>query len=301
MSDFLLNLVQRSAGLTSAASPQAMVAPAFPPDFQHSGSEEPPELAMEAEIPDSAMHQAAVPDEAAQLDSPLPLSGAPSRSPERVEIEGPPATERPVSQAQPHSIRVAGIVPATVPLTAGPIGPDQVSARKPELTNEPSDSIVTRPIASTPPIGIAPKPLPSVIVRETSMVPSVQAHPRSDPPTTPAQGPALDAGTLQPLPQRQPTLQTATEKPSAQVYSPAPYSPTAKLPLIEPAPRPVVAVPPLSGATARPERPRTTHVRIGRIEVRATPSPPAAVPAAPTPTYGFDGYVRLRTYATGDY
>jgi hypothetical protein len=235
------------------------------------------------------------------------LSGSPTLSP----AQPPPA--EPLPGGAPTSGLALG--PGTKGSDAGLVGAPET--RRPQLAQAEAE-----PATALIPTGVMPQ-IPEMSEPEAvaKVQPAVQApgdvpepgHLSGSPTLSPAQPPPAE-----PLPRPQTSRDTFARSETCRVAAihPAPIPWTreasepeavAKVqpatppvtdmspPLIRPAPtQPPTFPTPVEPAITQSE-PRSIHVHIGTIEVRATTPPPPAPPPAPAPQ-GFDDYVLVRNY-----
>ena len=280
MSDFLLNVVRRGAGLPAAVSPRTRPRHEGPPADAEA-------LAVDAD---------AAPDVATDRDEPLPvaeprMSGAvpepvlavrpaPERAsitrmmpdrphdaviaPPRVSREEPQGDDRSLLRAAPHAGNVSPTVPSAVPPS---VEPETTPAVRPATTALWNEAVASPPAAPT--------------VRPTSI------DPRLDPVDSvaaPAPGPR-SVSTPPPI------LEPVAEQRAIVADRPADGPMLAPVRL-QPATTPAVAWPVAGPA---PDAPRV-DVRIGRIEILP---PPAAAPPPAAPRRqprGFAAETSARSY-----
>lgn len=285
MSDFLLNLARRSAGL----APVVRSRPAAGMVDDGGGEE------------DTAM-----PGESA---APLPVAMMPDAPPPApaavpgIEVRFQPAvapiaaTPTPVVQRVPLAMPAAPSPPAPSPVLPVVAVPSAVLPRTPGAPAR---------VEPLPPAAAAAPVLPeqgAVEPRGGSRV-EIQAPVIVSPPSLPAEEASPLASSEPPEPRavREPEVPRAESRVIERLIEPA--APAVTVPaavVIEP------ATPPAAPAAPRlePAAERTIHVRIGAIEIHAAqpaavalpPSPPAAaVPEVP-PAAGFDELAHLRSYA----
>lgn len=322
MSEFLVNLARRSAGvLAPLGSPAAALAPA------------PAGAAVTAAppIPDGAEGG---PSDGAAAE---PLA-------EIVTLTGGSADER-----RAHDDRDPRVAPAVAPVVQSRDTPGAVASRRapapggerspgaprPARTSsqEPAHDVMpgdietarhrSRPSSPARPVSDATRvvetaPVPATQSRSPGIPPAPAPTPRSAAPAVPAAPspavapqprapsvPAVDhSGAEDNAPRRRsarPPGPPLSERQPATV-APDDESPSAppRPPLVPSVAAEALAAP--SGVTSpdrRQPEPRPVQVRIGTIEIRAAaPAPPPAPAApAPVPATGFDDYARLRRYA----
>jgi hypothetical protein len=298
VSDFILNLARRGAGLAPVVALQPPFTPASAPDVGTAHATEPrseraprdedrPELQVRVEPPSS---QAQV-SPAAAPPSPVPAPPTPPPPQARTSPLPPPAGISDVAPAQE---------PVPQPTEPAVPRPEEESAY-PTTAAEPQSS----PLQHTRP----PAPLTAPMPRAEPAV-QISGEPFSPAPSRPAAQPQPTPLPTQPetnlaaMPTAvRPTLAHETRGASegetvAHVQPATPPMTPARQAIIKPAPaseRPF-ALPTMMGPTVTPSEPRPIQVRIGTIEVRATTPPAPTPPPAPKPQ-GFDNYLALRTYA----
>lgn len=277
MSNFLVNLARCGAGLP-ATTLQAPPPSPFGPEIRKHGDESTEQLAAEnvtrqAPLRASFLEESTEPPVEASMHHTPSIqrsSGTESSRPIQAAVGAPAPRQHAIPDGR--EARVAPLEPPN-PLdpAASPVhtgheviteidiehGHPSSAARTIEPAGEPAPQVIGR--ASGPPI----------IIRETGERQVISpAQLSAEPPRIGARKTpksALTAPTIRPAPAESHTLlQVPKATPAA---SP---TPPAQLPI---------------------------HVRIGRVEVRATaaPTPTPASPSPPAPL-GFDGYYRLRTY-----
>lgn len=281
MSDFLLNLARRSAGLAPVVRSRSM-----PPAgiVEDGGIEVHTEMTGESAAPPPA---AVVPD----APPPAPAPRIEARiQPVVVPVSATPA---PVVQRVPLAMPAASAPPAPVPPAVAV--PPAVLPRMPvaPARAEPLPPAAAAALAIPEPAAIEPRIESRVEIQPPAVLPPAEASPLvpSDPPM--------------PRTVREPEAARLESRVIERLIEPAAPVPAAPVAvMIEPAP-PVAR--PIAPAAPRmePMPERTIHVRIGAIEIHAAqpaavalpPSPPAAaVPEVPS-TAGFDDLARLRSYA----
>lgn len=280
MSDFLLNVARRAAGIApAAASIEPAAAPALDawagPEALEEGVEETVAPVPRAEPGHASTLETQVPMPRGETDGPhetrpaergpRPRSAEPVPSARRASGEGEQAPVRAASPVRPTATEHAPAVVA--PRSAGvpPASPDE--PRKGGRDARAPAEI--RPAATAPAVA-APAPAPT------------SARHSQVPPTTAR--PAPEAARA-----------VAPQSPEREAAPPAP-SPATLRPRVtaeQPLPRQQAA-----DRAAAPSEPRI-EVRIGRIDVEIA-APPVVAPAAAAPVRerprGFDAYARLRAY-----
>jgi hypothetical protein len=292
MSDFLLNVARRGAGLSPVVRPRAPWPAATDPADDASAAPLEPD-SIEPRSPD---------DPAPTTPSAADLRPSPGGPPPVLVIEAPrpvvSALPPVVSTAPPAIQRAPADPPSAPPVVTGPL-----------------------PVAGLPPArGEAPDVAPVIAPREVSAAVLEPPIPPAWPPRSvvagpevvriePAGRPSAD-GDREPLLEapgverdvppprgggsRAPRIAAPTEDLVRIV--PAPSSPAPATAAVEPAPPPEVRPSPIASG---PER--IVHVRIGAIEIHGTPAPslaaPAPSPPATPPSAGFEEFARLRSHA----
>jgi hypothetical protein len=312
MSDFILNLVQRSAGIASSSGSQSMVSPAPRLDFGPAGNDE---------LSEPPMHTVVVPEAPPVLDeTPRRVALFPTdiHSPDFMEsviarTDAPVLTPSLVPQPQregvgqevpPRPSHENPVAEIAAVLHREPYAsqrrtnymPDSRTLWSPSVIKVPDPQPIEAAIESLPPV---PRPKRDV---------ETQRPKEDDKPlaTDPATSTSEVSGTVAPPPElhlAQADLHIEKLAITEALQSAAPrasYAIPENLPMIRPAPTSSVPLQSLQQPVARAAAPRITHVRIGSIEVRAaTHRQPESSPA-PAPQ-GFDAYRRIRTYGSGDY
>ncbi len=323
MSDFILNLVRRGAGLAPVVALQPPFMPGFAPDIGAAHPAEPgserapvgedrPELpvqtqaeatsvqaqlspaaALSSPIPASA--DAAPPPSSLVRTSPLPLPVDTESAQEPLPKPAEPAAAQPNTEVSSTAVEPAAPQPQEeVPLTAAE--PQSSPPRRTRLPASPSVSMPrAEPTVQMP--GDTSKPEPSLpAILPTPSQPAARPQPARDLPTKPKTGPVAMPAAIYPIPTHE-MRETSEGETVAQVQPATTPPATARgqaiikpAPVTQPSPTTLTMVEP---AIPRPE-PRPIQVRIGTIEVRAT-TPPISRPPTPAPQ-GFDDYVQIRTY-----
>ena len=297
MSDYLVNLARRSAGL--APMVRARVAQAVAPADSAS------EITLESDA-------ARLPDVPTRSEMAIPLRESAARvatdmahAPIAPPAAPAPAAPAPVASAPPDAVQrvpIAAVAQSALPNHAA------TSATVSETHVQPIPDVIVRPeftptVAAISPRGGPPPGQPVVtrvverVIESTAatVAPAADAHVMSDANSklvTPSRDTRFDE--LLPIQPRSPALSDRAQ---------------AVAVVIEPAPRSEVTIPAIALRNdAAPTAERTVHVRIGAIEIHsgesaqaptaATPAPALAV-AAPSasPAGGFDDFTALRSYA----
>lgn len=292
MSDFLLNLARRSAGLApvvrARSVPLASMPSDGPGDLEAIGgarSSEPPPAPAAVVTPAGASPVAV--DTPQSEATPTPLA-APSASAATLVVQRAPL----LASAAPAS--PAPATPAAVPESAepapAPAAPREWATLEPAGADRAATVVEPTPQAAQPAasrwIG---EPPPEAQV--TMVVPAPRGESDHSMAATPQVAPDPTVA-----PER-PTIIERVVEPAA----PAALERAAVL--VEPAP--AAATGRAALAWSEPIEERTVHVRIGAIEIHATEPPSSALvatapaPAAPqaSPATGFDDFARLRSYA----
>lgn len=292
MSDYLLNLARRSAGL--APMVRARVAQAVAPADSAS------EITRESDA-------ARLPDVPTRSAMPIPLREAAARASTEMAYApiAPPAAPAPVSSAPTAAVQrvpIAAVAQSSLPNQAA------TSATVSATHVQPIPGVIVRPevtptVAAIPP-RVGPPPDQPVITRVVERViestaptiaPTTHVHVAADAETnevTQARDTRLDESS--PIEPRSLALR---DRAQAVAVGIAP-APRAEVTI------PVIALRNDAATTAE----RTVHVRIGAIEIHsgdsaqaptaATPAPALAVASASaSPAGGFDDFTALRSYA----
>jgi hypothetical protein len=293
MSDFLRNLVRRGSGLPPESVPQPPLAVDFPPVVEETESlmEERPAPAFDH----APLH--IVSGQTASTPSPVPLA-----RPDTSRVAPQPGVAFP-------PVSLAGPVAAPDPIAPSPLGGRESSAaaapsaqRLPDLAR--SAGLLAGAPGVVPPLAPQSAPASAPTQRESparladSGSPSEVALTSSEP-----GGLVSDREALM-QPSQSSTLvwpgETGLAHSRGAVLSPA----TVREEVGQIVPRPTsawgadvpLALQPEVEVPAAPEVPRV-EVRIGRIEIRATPPPVPAPPASSQRPHGFADYARARRYA----
>lgn len=304
MSDFLVNVAQRGAGLAPLVKVQPPFIPTFAPGNVAARPAEPdaapgpadvrspkPLAPVQGETPPlTAQAEALSPrSQPAQTMTPPPLVAVPTEPPTPphsppLQVDAPPTgTDRAAEPGQAVETATATVVsPQAAPLPRHPQPPALIVTPAPV-----TDSAIQTPMVERP--GPAPD--------RPSTSPGLPVEAETDPlPRPAAVHPAL---TQEPYDRAEMDHPQPIIRSTNQLANQAPTQPT-----IHPAIQPAIAAErplalPKPGMPAMPPEPRPIQVRIGTVEVRATtppPSPPSPPPASAPVSRGFDDYVHIRTY-----
>lgn len=320
MSDFILNLVQRGAGLGPRVAQQPPLRPDFAPD---AGAAQ----ATKAEPETAPVNEATLEMRSATVSrSASPAATPPSTAPVRVEATPsatPPAETlhrrsqgpAPSSPRRPLTDTMSSLEEVSRPVEAVTLQPEQgVTGHTPEISLTPAEpqppnpQDTPKPVSPTVP---APRIEPTLQVpgdtpkssqpsHSPPLPPPAESAPRPQAPPKPFASLEIGAVAMPPAIRTRPMPEApeATEPGAvAQVQAAAPHSTTTSSSLIRPGSPQRPMFPTLLEAAVTPSEPRPIQVRIGTIEVRASTPPPPAPPRAPTP-HGFDDYVLLRNYVS---
>lgn len=299
MSNFVLNLARRGAGLAPAVAFRPPFVPFFAPNLGTAHTTE-PEPAT-AEVP---THSGPAP---AVVSVPPPRPATPAETPHQ-----PPQSPHPSSSSQPRAGTAAPRSQSSQPVEPATPQPGQrASLTAAELQTPTPHHTPTPASPPVPPPRIEPTAQVSGDTRKSS-------HPADSPAIAAAQSPPAESAPRPQAPRRalgrsEPdptTTQAATrttlmpearEAPEPEAIAKVqptmpPASRVTHPPVITPAPvqSPMFPIP--AEPTVSPSEPCSIQVRIGTIEVKAsTPPSPPVPPPAPTPQ-GFDDYALLRNY-----
>jgi hypothetical protein len=322
VSNFLLNLVLRGAGITSAVAPQPDAAHPFA-TYRPAALTEQPENVPADETP-------------AEIPAPSGAVAPPTPQTPRVERPGPQyRAQRPPSQLRPD-IATAHETPWPDELNrpipkSGPIS-DPEQTLEPAYAPEPiSDRERVPQPASTPlsphsedtlspGLTVGPEvraesaglPTPLRVVPRIQEGDSLEAAPhngQSDAPVPDAAPSGRSSGSsAQPV-----TRPTSAEPVGRSQPSPGALGENEIVPVVTPAviqsaatvsetPRQSLATTPLEEPGVTPSASQPVQVRIGTIEVRATapPNVPQQVPRSAQRPDGFDDYAVIRSYTGWD-
>lgn len=299
MSNFLLNLARRGAGLAPVVTLQPPFVPPFAPDLgtAHASESEPEMASVDTATPEVPMSSATA------LAKMPPAEPPHRRSQERVPsslVQPPTGTvaaqvrvSQPVKPAtpQPEEASSAAVEPRTPPPHHTP---KPVSLPGPSPRIEPAVQVSN----DTPRSGHPPDSLRRPLEQ---MPPAEPAHRLPTPPdafdrseTGPIAVPAATHTTPMPTAQEAPESEVV-----AQVQPATPHVADISTPIIRPAPTQPPMFPAPVELAITPSEPRSIQVRIGTIEVRATTPPSPAPLPAPTPR-GFGDYALVRNYVNWD-
>lgn len=285
MSDFITNLVRRSAGLLPETAVMPPLQPHFVPEVTLAAPNEPP-------IPEKMPEAVTTAQKTAGPKSFLPGTTNPSLTqPEAKGTLKPLSpTSQPPDQIKPDERPSAILSPRPQAVVKSVVTPH-------EATVTTISTPETKPIRQS----TAQPPVQQETQQHLSAMVEAQITPNTiELPATPAalhQKGELTARnehvTITPTPTPRPTLTTSSSKPDTAV--PEPPSP---IPIIQPTPTPHRPSPRAEAKVLHPAQPATSpstvEVHIGAVEVRAgqspTPTPPHTVPKP----QGFGRYAQLR-------
>jgi len=285
MSDFLLNLARRSAGLPLGGAPTPS-----PPARELRA----PDLETRAPDLDASEAVAEAPSSPGE-----PRTAPPALAPTIGEAFTPPALPR--STATAESVTLPLTTPAGSPAgtRTAPRIIDAATMREPAPL-VPATLPSPRPALSPPPVEEPVRRATPRLITEPSIASGVVA-------LEPARS-SDDASSVA-SPREEPAHATVSASiviPDQRGLAVTPIVATAASqmlasPVIRPAAADSPAPPRLAAATpvtSAPAGPPPVHIRIGRVEVRGTATPPPRPPASPPApaALGFAEYARMRTY-----
>ncbi len=289
MSDFLLNLARRSAGLAPIVG--ARVGPPAPAPGRDS-EPAPPAAGVRTETTRAA------PPRPVETLAPRPMA-EPTAAPRAIPMAAPGVAATPAVQRMPAAPAAAeptasaparSVAPAAAPAVTTP--PAHVVIEPRAVKAAPRGSLAESPVVAPVIPGAEPHPIVDAPSATAAVVPAgVSVEPRSE--ETPAR-PAELSRIVEIVREERSVLAPSDERTLSE-----PPLPVAS---VEPAP---VRMPPRASedaARVEPEPERLVHVRIDAIEIHAAVPEPAstrahAPPPSAAPAGGFDEFARLRSYA----
>jgi hypothetical protein len=279
VSDFLINLARRSAGLAPVVRPRSAPAAESPSETAEGEAARPHEIAAAPAMIAAPTQPVVTPIAVAPVQPVIaPIATAPALVVQRAPIAMPVGSPAPPSPLGIPAAGASSVIPTHTAATIEPARAEQTSAPAPPLADSPllgaiephsETRIEIHTPAIAPPHGdrsqtaASPVPRPSrerEVVREETRV----------------------------VERRIDSMTSIVTEPAAVMIEPAPLAAAAPAaPRTEPMPE------------------RTVHVRIGAIEIHAAqptaaplpPSTPAAVIPQTPAAGGFDDFARLRSYA----
>jgi hypothetical protein len=320
MNGFLLNLARRGAGL----APTVVTTPAHRPlvpslygTFEPGGGNPPdPKSPNTNEHPAEAIEPVAEPA-GQRLQTPMPATAAGGQS--RFEADQDLASEslsaRQGSANEQPSVELTAaqsvLGPGTVhrpraprqdqiyrkPVSSSQTEPGPVSAHSVEIPAQPGSNPELRETSTT-----AVTPLSAVRSRRPQ--PSASGRQAISIQSTPEYPSPRETSLPQPATRLQPTggleEKTASEKRGVEQSGVESVMPVPRTPLPQRLDSLTVPAPQSSHETGGKPM---MQVRIGRVEIRAnrSPPPPASSSPPPRPARGFDDYLSVRSYATGEW